>query len=515
MTPDYTMTLQALFPNSNLPPGSALQQVTGISNDSRRIQGGDLFLACPGGSQGPNNQDGGRYIEAAIASGAVAIACEEGSGTGFGSDPCSSKESGARALTVPVIEVKDIARRQAELASRFYRQPSQALQMIGITGTNGKTSCSHFIAQALTGLGRKTALIGTTGNGFAGALETTTHTTPNAVRLQQLLARFRDQGAEAVAMEASSHALDQQRVAEIAFDLAVFTNLSRDHLDYHGSMETYAEVKARLFLDTGITQAVINTDDAFGRQLLQRLPASVDAIAIGEQLQPGTRQLQILRSRLHSGGIEATIASPWGELQISTALLGYFNLYNLLSALGVLLLGGVESGAAVAVLNQLEGVEGRMQAFKKDNKPLLVVDYAHTPDALDKALASLREHCDGQLWCLFGCGGDRDRGKRPLMAQVAELRADRLVISSDNPRSEEPEAIIDELMAGLKWPARALRQADRRLAIETVIAQAAPGDVVLIAGKGHEAYQEIKGVRYPCSDIEIVRGCLGAVDAVY
>ncbi len=489
MTPGYSMTLQALFPGSNMPPGSASQQVTGISNDSRRIQGGDLFLACRG-----EHYDASQFIDAAVAQGAVAVACD---------DLMDLADPG-----VPVIAVANLARCQADLAARFYRQPSQALQMIGITGTNGKTSCSHFIAQALTQLGRKTALIGTTGNGFIGALQTATHTTPDAVRLQQLLAQLRDQGAVAVAMEVSSHALQQQRVAGVAFDQAVFTNLSRDHLDYHGSMEAYAEAKARLFLDTGVKQAVINSDDPFGRLLWQRLSADVDTILIGEQPQPAAKQLRILRSRLHPGGIEAVIASPWGELQINSSLLGHFNLYNLLSALAVLLHSGVEALAAVEVLNQLPGVEGRMQAFTAANKPLVVVDYAHTPDALDKALASLREHADGQLWCLFGCGGDRDCGKRPQMAAVAERRADRLLISSDNPRSEEPQTIIDALVAGLARPERVLCQVDRRLAIEQIIQQAAAGDVVLIAGKGHENYQEIKGVRYPFSDIEIVQGCL-------
>ena len=494
MTCRYSMTLQALFPDRKMPPASAAQVVTGISNDSRRIQGGDLFLACRG-----EHHDASQFIEAAVAQGAAAVVCESSSGV---ADP-----------GVPMLVIAELAQCQAELAGRFYQQPSQALQMIGITGTNGKTSCSHFIAQALTLLGRKTALIGTTGNGFVGALEAATHTTPDAVRLQQLLAQLRDQDAVAVAMEVSSHALEQQRVAGVAFDQAVFTNLSRDHLDYHGSMEAYAEAKAKLFLNTGVKQAVINTDDPFGVLLWQRLPKDVDAIVIGEQPQSGARQLRILSSRLHSGGIEALIASPWGELHINSPLLGHFNLYNLLSALAVLLHSGIEALAAVSVLNQLSGVEGRMQAFTATDKPLVVVDYAHTPDALDKALASLREHAEGQLWCLFGCGGDRDRGKRPQMAQVAEQRADRLVISSDNPRSEEPEAIIDEVMTGLSRPAQALRQADRRLAIEMIINQAAAGDVVLIAGKGHESYQEINGVRYPFSDIEIVQSCLGVTDA--
>ena len=502
MNSGYVMTLQALFPDSQLPPHQAALQVTGLSNDSRRIQGGDLFMACPG-----VDHDGVQFISAAVAQGAVAVVCEDSAGIDGLID----------GLGVPLIELKNLSDCQAELASRFYRQPSQSQQIIGITGTNGKTSCSHFIAQALSLLGRRCAVIGTTGNGFIGALEAATHTTPDAVRLQQLLAQLRDQGAEAVALEVSSHALEQQRVAQVVFAQAVFTNLSRDHLDYHGSMQAYAAAKARLFLETGVKQAVINTDDEYGRTLCQRLSASeshrIDLIAIGEQPQPGVKQLRIRSSNLHRQGIHAEIDSPWGRLVINSPLLGAFNLYNLLSALGVLLHSGFEPQPALAVLNQLQGVEGRMQAFAVEGKPLLVVDYAHTPDALEKALVSLQQHSSGKLWCVFGCGGDRDRGKRPLMARVAEQHADRLVVTSDNPRFEDPETIIDALMSGLQAPAKAVRQVDRRKAIEATINQAAPGDVVLVAGKGHENYQEIKGVRSPFSDIELVRKSLGVIDA--
>ncbi|MEH6469762.1 MAG: UDP-N-acetylmuramoyl-L-alanyl-D-glutamate--2,6-diaminopimelate ligase [Halopseudomonas sp.] len=494
MSAAYQMTLQTLLPASNMPPGIAAQTITGISNDSRRIQGGDLFLACRG-----EHHDGTRCIDSAVAQGAVAVVCENGSGI---ADP-----------GVPLIELAGLNQCQAQLASRFYQQPSLSMQMIGITGTNGKTSCSHFVAQALTQLGQKTALIGTTGNGFVGALQSATHTTPDAVRLQQLLAQLRDQAAQVVAMEVSSHALEQQRVAEVAFDQAVFTNLSRDHLDYHGSMEAYAEAKARLFLETGISQAVINTDDDFGRTLWSRLPQGVEAIAIGARPLDGAKQLRIVNSKLNQHGIQAEIDSPWGALVVNSPLLGQFNLYNLLTALAVLVNSGVEPQQALASLNRLTGVEGRMQVFTVPGQPLVVVDYAHTPDALDKALASLRQHCDGQLWCLFGCGGDRDRGKRPLMAQAAAQRADRLVVTSDNPRSEDPETIIDEVMDGLTQNCEVLRQVDRRQAIEDTINQAAAGDIVLVAGKGHEDYQEIMGVRHPFSDIQIVRQCLGVTDA--
>ena len=492
--------LQGLLPECQLPPGVAELQITGIENDSRRIQGGDLFLACKGLSV-----DGNRFAAAAVTAGAAAVVTEQ-----------AAELSN---LDVPVIELSQLSERQGELAARFYQHPSRALRAIGITGTNGKTSISHFVARALSQLGSKTAVIGTTGNGFVGALESASHTTPDAVSLQRLLAQLQQQGAEAVAMEVSSHALEQGRVAGVAFDQAVFTNLSRDHLDYHGTMEAYGAAKAKLFEQYGISQAVINTDDPFGRQLWQRLGAEypdVQRLAIGEQPIDPTEggQLRILTHRLTGQGIQADIASPWGELRVDSPLLGRFNLYNLLGALGALIGAGIEPQAALAALNQLDGVDGRMQAFKISGQPLVVVDYAHTPDALDKALASLRNHCSGRLWCLFGCGGDRDRGKRASMAQAAEQWADRLVVTSDNPRSEDPQQIIDDVLAGIDDKAAAVVEPDRRVAIERAVAEAAPGDVVLVAGKGHEDYQEINGVREPFSDIDWVKKTLGINDAV-
>lgn len=483
-----------------LPPGCERVQLTGITNDSRRIQGGELFLACRG-----EQFDGNAFITSAIEAGAAAVLCD------------GMEESLREAGTVPVLFWPGLSQHVAALAGQFYRQPSLAMRMIGITGTNGKTSCSHFVAQTMSLLGQKTAVIGTTGNGFVDALQPATHTTPNAVALQQLLADLRSQGAAAVAMEVSSHALHQQRVAGIAFQQAVFTNLSRDHLDYHGTMEAYAEAKARLFAGKGLQQAVINTDDDFGRQLWQRLQGSADVIAIGKQPLPGAKQLLIKSCELTPQGIKAQIGSPWGELQIDSPLLGEFNLYNLLSALAVVVGTGESPSKALGVLNQLSGVTGRMQAFVVEDQPLVVVDYAHTPDALEKALQSLRQHSDGQLWCLFGCGGDRDAGKRPLMARAAQQNADRLIITSDNPRSEAPQQIIDQITAGLSESIVSTVESlcDRQQAIESVIAQAATGDAVLIAGKGHEDYQEVGGVRHPFSDIEIVRCCLeSAAEAV-
>ncbi|MEH6649337.1 MAG: UDP-N-acetylmuramoyl-L-alanyl-D-glutamate--2,6-diaminopimelate ligase [Motiliproteus sp.] len=479
------------------PPGSDRIQLSGITNDSRRIQGGDLFLACRG-----ERFDGNAFIGRAIEAGAAAVLC----------DGDGAAEFQTTASAVPVLFWPELSQHAAALACHFYQQPSLAMQMIGITGTNGKTSCSHFVAQAMTELGQKTAVIGTTGNGLVDELQTATHTTPDAVELQQLLADLYQQGVAAVAMEVSSHALEQQRVAGIAFEQAIFTNLSRDHLDYHGTMEAYAEAKALLFTGSGLKQAVINTDDDFGRQLWQRLQGRVDVVAIGRRPLAGAAQLLIKSCQLTPQGIKALIDSPWGELQIDSPLLGEFNLYNLLSALAVVVGAGQSPHKALAVLNTLSGVVGRMQAFVAENQPLVVVDYAHTPDALEKALQSLRQHSRGRLWCLFGCGGDRDTGKRPLMAKVAQQHADRLMITSDNPRSEAPQQIIDQIIAGLAEPTASTIEClgDRKQAIEAVIDQAVAGDVVLIAGKGHEDYQEIDGVRHAFSDIDIVRHRLKA-----
>ncbi|RDE22787.1 UDP-N-acetylmuramoyl-L-alanyl-D-glutamate--2,6-diaminopimelate ligase [Motiliproteus coralliicola] len=500
MNSSCSLTLQQLLPDLVLPPEVAEQPITGIENDSRRIQGGDLFLACRGLSV-----DGNRFAEAAVAAGAVAVLTED--------------DEALTALSVPVIRVDSLTAKQGELAARFFGNPSRKLHMIGITGTNGKTSCSHFVAAALERFGQRAAVIGTTGNGFLGSLEPATHTTPDAVQLQRLLADLVQQQAGAVAMEVSSHALEQGRVSGVAFEQAVFTNLSRDHLDYHGSMEAYGEAKARLLLEYPIRHAVINSDDPFGRALIERIPSEVDVLAYGEQplgsaLQARALPLQVLNCQLHRGGIRAQIDSPWGEAVIDSPLLGRFNLDNLLAALGVLLGAGIEIQTAVAALNQLDGVEGRMQAFDQPDQPLVVVDYAHTPDALDKALSSLREHAQGRLWCVFGCGGDRDRGKRPQMAAAAEKQADHLMVTSDNPRSEAPQAIIDEVMGGIQKPGSVRTEVDRPTAIARAIEEAAPEDVILVAGKGHEDYQEINGVRHRYSDIETVKQILGMADAL-
>ena len=453
----------------------------GITADSRRVEQGDVFLAYPGGLH-----DGRAHITQAIHTGAVAVVWET---DGFAWDT---------AWQVPHLPLTNLKERAAGLAAAWYGQPSQALWMTGITGTNGKTSVSHWLAQAFTHLGRKTAAVGTLGNGLPGAMAAASHTTPDAVALQGLLASYRDQGVAGVAMEVSSHGLDQGRVAGVAFDVAVFTNLSRDHLDYHGSMEAYAAAKARLFHWPGLKAAVVNADDELGAALMGQVK---DARIISYGLQAGDLRAHMQADRL---GLKLEIVSPWGNGRLESPLLGTFNGYNLLAALGALLAADIPMAEALAALTTVRAATGRMQTVEGfPNAPTVIVDFAHTPDALDKVLAALKPLTTGKLICVFGCGGGRDTGKRPLMGAAVAAQADRAVVTSDNPRNEDPAHIVQDILAGM--PAGETRNRavilDRREAIQAAIRSAGPGDIVLLAGKGHEDYQEILGVKRPFSDL--------------
>ncbi|MBC7944095.1 MAG: UDP-N-acetylmuramoyl-L-alanyl-D-glutamate--2,6-diaminopimelate ligase [Burkholderiales bacterium] len=476
-----------------------------LATDSRRVRPGDTFIACPG-----EVNDGRAFIGKAIAAGAIAVLWE--SGDGFVWDT---------AWRVPQLGIAGLRRHLGEIAAQVYGDPSQQMRTIGVTGTNGKTTCSHWIAQALNRLGRKTAVIGTLGAGFPGGLSVGTHTTPDAVALQKLFAEYRRQGAECVAMEVSSHGLAQYRLNGIAFDTALFTNLTRDHLDYHGDMQTYAAAKAELFRWPGLRHAVINLDDYYGAAIAAEVSRSgVELLGYGF----GDAGLAARNLQLTAQGLTFDVVSPVGEARLQSRALGRFNAANLLGALGVLLTGGVALNDAVSALAGVEPVAGRLQMLGGGNRPLVVVDFAHTPDALGKALATLRELINDQttacgeqrsdkaqtrkLICVFGCGGDRDRGKRPIMAEVATRLADQVIVTSDNPRFEKPCAIIDEIMAGAGVSAVQVFE-DRAVAIAEAIHTAHCGDIVLIAGKGHEEYQEINGVRLPFSDVAAARRGLG------
>ncbi len=470
-----------------------------LTSDSRTVKHGSVFVAYPG-----TVRDGREFIAEAIARGAAAVIWER---SGF---------SWNEQWTVPNVGVEHLRERVSEIAGSVYDNPSDALWMAGVTGTNGKTSVSQWIAAACDGLGRRSAVIGTLGNGLVGERVEARNTTPDAIVLQRLLAEYRRRGASVVAMEVSSHGLDQGRVAGIKYDVAVFTNLTRDHLDYHPSMEAYAEAKFRLFSARGLQHAVVNVDDEWGRRLAARLRGRGPQVVTFGAGRGAMERPRIFASRIALGesGVRFQVASEWGQGEVSAPVLGAFNVENLLAVLGTLLASGVPFDAAVNALAALRSVPGRLERLGGGRLPLAVVDYAHTPDALEKALEALRPAVSRghRLILVFGCGGDRDPGKRPLMGAVAERLADHAIVTSDNPRSEDPQAIIDQVLAGMARPdAEAI--ADRQVAIFAALHQASPGDVVLIAGKGHETYQEISGVRHPFSDAEAARAALAQWEA--
>ena len=485
-------------------------KISNLVTDSRMVRPGDTFLAYIG-----DKFDAREFIPQAIAAGANAVLWERNHG--FSWNPV---------WQVPNLPVTGLRIKAGIIASQVYGQPSQKLWLIGITGTNGKTSCSHWIAQAMTALGRKTAVIGTLGNGFPGALESTTNTTPDAVLLQQEMMNSLQHGAECVAMEVSSHGIEQERINGVIFSVALFTNLSRDHLDYHDSMKEYAAVKARLFLWPGLKYAALNLDDAFGIELSQRLAVTpTQVIGYGfEEAGIGNRdseKISVLHgSNLKSGidGLEFDVEFKNEQAKFRTEVVGKFNASNLLAVLAVLLASGIKLADAVQAVQQVRPIAGRMERLGGGDQPLVVVDYAHTPDAMEKVLTTLREVIRSsesdqriktrkpKLVCVFGCGGERDRGKRPLLGKVASRLADAVIITSDNPRSENPRIIIDEIAAAAD--ANYHIEEDRAAAIYQAIHDAHQGDVVLIAGKGHEMYQEIGGHRFPFSDSEVARQVL-------
>ncbi|WP_261531111.1 UDP-N-acetylmuramoyl-L-alanyl-D-glutamate--2,6-diaminopimelate ligase [Burkholderia multivorans] len=470
--------------------------------DTRSLRAGDVFVAYA-----VDGADNRAFIADALARGAAAVLYQP---EGLAATP-----NAPVALAVPAL-----AQLAGEIASGWYGDPSDGLLAIGVTGTNGKTSCTQWIAAALTALHQPCAIIGTLGSGMPGHLVPTGFTTPDAPQLQRSLAQLRDGGAQAVAMEVSSHALHQGRVNGTAFDIAVFTNLTQDHLDYHRTFEAYEAAKAKLFAWRGLRAAVVNRDDAAGRRLLEKLAGRVRTIAYGigdaQQMPDADRELVALDVRATATGTAFRLRSSWGDADVEVGTLGTFNVSNLLAVLGALLAADVPFDAALAEIARLEPVNGRMQRLGgrlQNDEPLVVIDYAHTPDALEKTLDALRPIAvarGGRLVCMFGCGGDRDATKRPLMGAIAERLADDVVVTSDNPRSEDPQAIIDQIVAGMTAPDRARRIEDRASAILQAVRGAAREDVVVLAGKGHEATQEIMGKKRAFSDQDHARLALAA-----
>jgi UDP-N-acetylmuramoyl-L-alanyl-D-glutamate--2,6-diaminopimelate ligase len=473
-----------------------------LVSDSRQVDEGDVFFAYPG-----ETADGRRFIAAAIDAGAAAVVYEA---RDFEWDA---------ALTVPHLAVTDLKPQAGIIAHACLGQPDADMFTVGVTGTNGKTSCAFWLGQAFARLGETAAVIGTLGVGlFKDGKEpdfnVTGYTTPDAVLLASRLSAVREKGARTLAIEVSSIGLAEGRTAGLHFDVAIFTNLTRDHLDYHGDMASYEAAKIKLFEWPELQTAVINLDDAAGQRLVAHLRATNPALAItgytlqDEAAQPPMEGVAILRAsnkRSRPAGTEFQLEAPGGSLLVKTRLVGHFNISNALAVLGALLAKGVELKNAVEAIEALVPAPGRMQQVGGQDAPLVVIDYAHTPDALEKTLGALRQVATergGQLWCVFGCGGDRDPGKRPQMGAIAQM-ADQVIVTSDNPRSEEPGAIIAQILAGMD-AASARHQAieDRATAILAAVKQAGKQDVILLAGKGHEPYQEIKGKKLPFSDAD-------------
>jgi UDP-N-acetylmuramoyl-L-alanyl-D-glutamate--2,6-diaminopimelate ligase len=488
-----------------------------LTSDSRRVRPGDVFFAYPGEAN-----DGRKFIASAVDNGAAAVVY----------DPRDFVPDAG--VTVPALAVPDLKNNAGPIAHAFYGAPDAAMFTVGVTGTNGKTSVALWTAQALARLGAgaqveaaagsPAAVIGTLGVGLVRGrtepeFDVTGYTTPDAVLLAGELAKLRAAGADALAIEVSSIGLVEHRAAGMHFDVAVFTNLTRDHLDYHGDMEHYEAAKRRLFDWPGLKTAVVNLDDAAGQRLVAHLRADRPEVAItgytlrGEDEQPAIEGVAVLRAsnlRSRPAGTEFQLDAPalsaTGQLA-RTRMVGHFNVSNALAVLGALLARGVDMRAALDALESLTPAPGRMQQIGGQDAPMIVIDYAHTPDALEKTLAALQQVAQergGELWCVFGCGGDRDPGKRPQMGRIAQV-AQHVVVTSDNPRSEEPRAIIDQILAGMdaRHPASQTQAIeDRATAILTAVKQAAKADVILLAGKGHEPYQEIKGRKMPFSDAD-------------
>lgn len=465
--------------------------MTGLAADSRTLAAGEAFLAYPG-----LRQDGRRFIPDAVARGAAAVLWER---AGF------EWNSGWR---LPNLDVEGLREMAGHLAHEVYGRPSEKLWTIGVTGTNGKTSCSQWIAQACTACGARTAVIGTLGTGLPGTLDAGVNTTPDAVLLHRSLAELLSAGAQGVAMEVTSIGMDQGRVNGVAFGAALFTNLSRDHFDYHGDMESYARAKQRLFEAPSLRHAVLNLDDVQGVRIARQLAgrgvnragySCFEGVAARAGIE---RYVEAHAIDVSTKGIAFTVKSSWGEARIESPLLGRFNVSNLLGVLATMLVSGIPFERASAALARLEPVVGRMQRLGGAGRPLIVVDFAHTPDALELTLVALKDVAragGGQLVAVFGCGGERDRGKRPLMGAVASRHADAIVVTSDNPRGEDPAKIIAEIASAIPVPHEAIE--DRREAIARAVAAANANDVILVAGKGHETWQEIAGRKIPFSDV--------------
>ncbi|QDH70958.1 UDP-N-acetylmuramoyl-L-alanyl-D-glutamate--2,6-diaminopimelate ligase [Marilutibacter alkalisoli] len=487
------MRLAELLPDvAGIPLGL---RVSGLVMDSRELEPGDAFVAIGGfGTHGL------KFVDEVRAKGAAAILFEPPAPGDVVPDDIRAP---ADAIPVPGLRA-----RLGAMGDQFHDRPSAAMTVVGVTGTNGKTSTVQLLAQAWSLLGTTAATIGTLGAGLYGEAVATGFTTPLVLRLHRLIAELHEAGAEALAMEVSSHALDQGRADGVHFDVGVFTNLTRDHLDYHGDMQSYGAAKARLFAWPGLKAAVVNVDDAFGRELAATLhdgPRCITCSSRGD----GGAAVQARKLRLDGRGILFELDIEGESHPVMSPLIGRFNVDNLLAVAGTLHALDEPPSQIARILSQLQPIHGRMNRLGGDGvHPLVVIDYAHTPDALEQALGSVRAHAAAKVVCVFGCGGERDRGKRPQMAAIAERLADSVIVTDDNPRGEDGDAIVADIMAGFNAPERVVVARDRRAAIVRAVGEAGPDDIVLIAGKGHEPYQEIDGIRHPFDDTAAARAVL-------
>ena len=473
-----TMALPELLDIRNASDADTM--ISGLQLDSRKVRPGDLFLALPG-----DVHDGRQFIEQAVANGAAAVAAEAPV-AGF-----------LDAITVPLVELPDLRFELGALAARFYRNPSSQQHVTGVTGTNGKTTTSRIIGQLTRALGKPCGVIGTLGASLCDDMAAARNTTPDAISLQQQLSDWLQQGVLAVTMEVSSHALAQGRVNGLCFETAVYTNLSHDHLDYHGSMEAYGRAKLQLFTNEHLRHAIINADDAFSPRVRDAVVQEAEVLTYS--ICGAAADVRVENAHFGVDGVHGEFHTPWGQAEFSSPLAGDFNLANMAAAVTALVVSGEDLGAVLQSVVELNAVPGRMETVPNRQGLQVVVDYAHTPQALEHVLQALRSQTDGELVCVFGCGGDRDEEKRQLMGRVACRLADRVIVTSDNPRSEAPGQIMAHIETGCSGDYTLVE--DRGQAIAMAIADAASGDCILIAGKGHEEYQQLDERRIYFSDV--------------
>ena len=478
--------------------------INALVQDNRKARNGNLFIAYQG-----FNTHGVLYAQDAVAKGASVVLWD---GDLENRDEILDSISNK----VLCVHCEDLKNKVGPIASRYYEQPSLSMNTIGVTGTDGKTSVAHFLAQCLDAHDVHCGVMGTLGNGFINDLHPTGLTTVDALHIQKMLFDIQQAGAKHVVMEVSSHGLDQGRVNGIAFTTAVFTNIAADHLDYHGTLDNYAAAKKRLFCTPGLGTAVINLDDEYGRSLAKEVREHVcvwgyslnaDVTAYKEYADYFVNALEI---KPFERGCHLLVETPGGSAEFDIPLIGRFNVANALAVLSTLLVSRLTFDDAVNSLAAVRPVDGRVEIISEDDKPVVVVDYAHTEQGLKAVCQSVRDHFSGEMWCVFGCGGDRDRSKRALMAKVAEQYADKILVTTDNPRHEDPQKIVDEIMAGFSSVENVEAVLDRRQAIDIAIANAQPGDVVLLAGKGHETSQIVGDVHIAFDDRRVAREFLSA-----